>query len=200
MRTLAALTPASSARRSEETVPISCIGGLEQRPVVERQAGDRRLRDAPSVGNGASSAAGVGPGLGRQAYRLCARFLKVSGRASTLRAAVVGRRLGVRRARRCRRCSRRRCSCGTPATTSPRTGPGRSPSAMFALASAALATGTSTGWDNGTFRVFYLLGAVRQRALARPRHRLPAAPRHGRPAGSAVGARAASAGSRPGCC
>jgi hypothetical protein len=32
--------------------------------------------------------------------------------------------------------------------------------ALFALASAALATGTSTGWDNGTFRVFYLLGAV----------------------------------------
>ena len=32
--------------------------------------------------------------------------------------------------------------------------------AMFALASAALATGVSTGWDNGTFRVFYLLGAV----------------------------------------
>ena len=32
--------------------------------------------------------------------------------------------------------------------------------AMFALASAALATGVSTGWDNGTFRVFYLFGAV----------------------------------------
>jgi hypothetical protein len=32
--------------------------------------------------------------------------------------------------------------------------------ALFALASAALATGTSTGWDDGTFRVFYLLGAV----------------------------------------
>jgi hypothetical protein len=32
--------------------------------------------------------------------------------------------------------------------------------AMFALASAALATGTSTGWDRGTFRVFYLFGAV----------------------------------------
>jgi hypothetical protein len=32
--------------------------------------------------------------------------------------------------------------------------------AMFALASAALATGASTGWDNGTFRAFYLLGAV----------------------------------------
>lgn len=31
---------------------------------------------------------------------------------------------------------------------------------MFALASAALATGASTGWDRGTFRVFYLLGAV----------------------------------------
>ena len=31
---------------------------------------------------------------------------------------------------------------------------------LFALASAALATGVSTGWDNGTFRVFYLLGAV----------------------------------------
>ena len=32
--------------------------------------------------------------------------------------------------------------------------------AFVALASAALATGASTGWDNGTFRVFYLLGAV----------------------------------------
>jgi hypothetical protein len=32
--------------------------------------------------------------------------------------------------------------------------------AMFALASALLAVGTSTGWDRGTFRVFYLLGAV----------------------------------------
>ncbi|MCZ7527642.1 MAG: hypothetical protein M5U14_15445 [Acidimicrobiia bacterium] len=32
--------------------------------------------------------------------------------------------------------------------------------AMFALASAALATGASTGWDTGTFRAFYLLGAI----------------------------------------
>ena len=32
--------------------------------------------------------------------------------------------------------------------------------ALFALASAALATGASTGWDQGTFRVFFLLGAV----------------------------------------
>jgi len=32
--------------------------------------------------------------------------------------------------------------------------------ALFALASAALATGVSTGWDRGVFRVFYLLGAV----------------------------------------
>ncbi|MCU1428118.1 MAG: hypothetical protein JWL83_2118 [Actinomycetia bacterium] len=32
--------------------------------------------------------------------------------------------------------------------------------ALFALASAALATGASTGWDIGTFRVFFLLGAV----------------------------------------
>jgi hypothetical protein len=31
---------------------------------------------------------------------------------------------------------------------------------LFALASAALATGASTGWDRGVFRVFYLLGAV----------------------------------------
>ena len=31
---------------------------------------------------------------------------------------------------------------------------------MFALASVALATGTATGWDTGTFRVFYLFGAV----------------------------------------
>jgi hypothetical protein len=32
--------------------------------------------------------------------------------------------------------------------------------ALFALASVALASGTATGWDNGTFRAFYLLGAV----------------------------------------
>src|SRR5260370_35950674 len=32
--------------------------------------------------------------------------------------------------------------------------------ALFALASAALATAASTGWDPGTFRAFYLLGAV----------------------------------------
>jgi hypothetical protein len=32
--------------------------------------------------------------------------------------------------------------------------------AMFALASAALATGVSTGWDNGSFRMFFLLGAI----------------------------------------
>jgi hypothetical protein len=32
--------------------------------------------------------------------------------------------------------------------------------ALFALASAALATGASTGWDEGTFRIFYLLGAI----------------------------------------
>jgi hypothetical protein len=32
--------------------------------------------------------------------------------------------------------------------------------ALFALASAALATGSGTAWDNGTFRAFYLLGAV----------------------------------------
>jgi hypothetical protein len=31
---------------------------------------------------------------------------------------------------------------------------------LFALASAALATGASSGWDRGTFRAFYLLGAV----------------------------------------
>ncbi|HUF83396.1 MAG TPA: hypothetical protein VMQ81_02275 [Acidimicrobiia bacterium] len=32
--------------------------------------------------------------------------------------------------------------------------------AMFALASAALVTGTATGWDAGAFRVFYLFGAI----------------------------------------
>jgi hypothetical protein len=32
--------------------------------------------------------------------------------------------------------------------------------ALFALASAALALGTTNGWSRGTFRVFYLLGAV----------------------------------------
>jgi hypothetical protein len=32
--------------------------------------------------------------------------------------------------------------------------------AMFALASVALASGSSTGWDRGTFRFFYLMGAI----------------------------------------
>jgi len=32
--------------------------------------------------------------------------------------------------------------------------------ALFALASGLLALGTSNGWDRGTFRVFYLFGAV----------------------------------------
>jgi len=32
--------------------------------------------------------------------------------------------------------------------------------ALFALASAALATAESTGWDRGTFRAFFLLGAI----------------------------------------
>lgn len=32
--------------------------------------------------------------------------------------------------------------------------------ALFALASAAFAVGASTGWDAGTFRAFYLFGAV----------------------------------------
>lgn len=32
--------------------------------------------------------------------------------------------------------------------------------AMYAAASAALATGESTGWDAGTYRVFYLFGAI----------------------------------------
>ncbi|HEV3452151.1 MAG TPA: hypothetical protein VG869_13245 [Acidimicrobiia bacterium] len=32
--------------------------------------------------------------------------------------------------------------------------------ALFALAAAALALGTSNGWDRGTYRVFFLLGAV----------------------------------------
>ena len=31
---------------------------------------------------------------------------------------------------------------------------------LFALASAALAIGVTTGWDVGTFRAFYLLGAI----------------------------------------
>jgi len=32
--------------------------------------------------------------------------------------------------------------------------------ALFAVASAAFAVGASTGWDRGTFRAFYLFGAV----------------------------------------
>ena len=71
--------------------------------------------------------------------------------------------------------------------------------AMFALASVALATGTSTGWDNGTFRVFYLLGAVVNVPVAGDGHRLPPGRGSGRPGGS-CGASCSSAGSRPGCC
>ena len=70
--------------------------------------------------------------------------------------------------------------------------------AMFALASAALATGISTGWDNGTFRVFYLLGAVLNvpwlalgTVYLLGRERRPAGP---------VGPGASSAGWPPGCC
>ena len=60
--------------------------------------------------------------------------------------------------------------------------------AMFALASAALATGVSTGWDNGTFRVFFLLGAVLTVPVARARDRLPPRGPGTRPPG-AVGPR-----------
>jgi hypothetical protein len=45
-------------------------------------------------------------------------------------------------------------------TKSPHQGAWTFALALFALASAALATAESTGWDRGTFRVFYLLGAV----------------------------------------
>ena len=55
---------------------------------------------------------------------------------------------------------RRRRSCATPGTGRPTSGAWTIALALFALASAALATGASTGWDSGTFRVFYLLGAV----------------------------------------
>ena len=48
LRTLAALTPASSASRSDEIVATVVLAGLEQRPVVERQAGDGRLGDPAS--------------------------------------------------------------------------------------------------------------------------------------------------------
>jgi hypothetical protein len=45
-------------------------------------------------------------------------------------------------------------------TKSPQQGAWTFALALFALASAALATAESTGWDRGTFRAFYLLGAV----------------------------------------
>ncbi len=45
-------------------------------------------------------------------------------------------------------------------TKSPHQGAWTFALALFALASAALATAASTGWDRGTFRAFYLLGAV----------------------------------------
>src|SRR5919206_59958 len=57
--------------------------------------------------------------------------------------------------------------------------------ALFALASAALATGVGTGWDAGTFRAFYLLGAiVNVPWLALGTVYLLAGPRAGRIAGA----------------
>ncbi|GMU79625.1 MAG: hypothetical protein AMXMBFR46_24150 [Acidimicrobiia bacterium] len=60
------------------------------------------------------------------------------------------------------------CSSLFAIATSQRAQQGRGPHqsawtvalALFALASAALAVGTSTGWDDGTYRVFYGAGAI----------------------------------------
>jgi hypothetical protein len=45
-------------------------------------------------------------------------------------------------------------------TRAPQYGAWAAALAMFALASVALVSGVSTGWDRGTFRFFYLFGAV----------------------------------------
>ena len=71
-----------------------------------------------------------------------------------------GRRPGVRWRWSCRPCSPRPCSCATPPATGPSTGRGPSPWRCSPWPRSPWPPGTSTGWDNGTFRVFYLFGAV----------------------------------------
>ena len=62
------------------------VSRLEERPVVERQAGDRRLRDASSVGNGSllePAGERMRPRRSRSGYRPCAQILEAGvGRAT----------------------------------------------------------------------------------------------------------------------
>ena len=144
-------------------------------------------------------------------YRPCAHFLKVSGRVHVP---------GLREASRCRSrrvtwTNGRRLAFVATAVSSlfaqamlvryTRDAPPQDRAwaialALFALASAALATGTSTGWDHGTFRVFYLLGAVLNVPwLALGTVYLLCAGADGPPS-RAVGWSSASPGSRRACC
>ena len=177
MRTLAALTPASSASRSEETVPIVLIRGLEQGPVVEREAGDRRLRDAAHVGNRSLLVGRPRRGRGPRPASvptLCTFSQSVGAAIRSDR----GRSWGwpSSRLRRCRPCSPRPCSCATPPGHQPQHRAWAIALAMFALASAALATGTSTGWDNGHVPGLLPAGRGGQRAVAGPGHGVPPGP------------------------
>ena len=119
------------------------VGRLEQGPVVEREADDRRLRDAARIGHL------------RQRTDFVHVFSKYACR--TLDAVVVGLAfVAVVVSSLFAQAMLVRYTAGHQ----PQHRAWAIALAMFALASVALATGTSTGWDNGTFRVFYLLGAV----------------------------------------
>jgi len=146
------------------------IGDLEQRPVVEGKAGDGRLGDQPGLRISDSSRLGTAPcavPARRPGWitlpRACARSHKrrrgVGGAAGiTLRgemvtglaflATAIASMFAESTLARATQRRRRELWDWTVAL------------AMFALAAAALALGTSNGWDRGTYRVFFLLGAV----------------------------------------
>ena len=158
-----------SRRRARRAAPTRwcrrLLGHLEQGPVVEGQPGDGGLGDPASLGDGRSSSASAGsrhqrsarsctrsqsrpmPGTGPSAGRSLA-WAMVTGLAflATAVASLFAEATLVR-------YTQRRSAASTWRR-------GRSPSRCSRWRRRPSPSGVSTGWDNGTFRVFYLLGAV----------------------------------------
>ncbi len=123
----------------------------------------------------ASSAAGWSP-ASAPGYRPCASFLEVCAPLPIhqLRARrLTGGRHWPSWRRRCRRCSRRRCSSATPRDHRPQDGAWALALGMFALASVALATGHRHRLGQRHLPGLLPVRGGPRRALARPRHRLP---------------------------
>ena len=136
------------------------VGGLEQRPVVERQA--ERPSPPGCVARRALSRVVLVPTLSTGARSHGADAVEAwldgrdAGTEATLRWSWGWRSLAVAVSSVFAQSMLVRYTSGHQ----PQHRAWAIALAMFALASVALATGTATGWDNGTFRVFYLLGAV----------------------------------------